>query len=105
MNPILYNVTVKIDHAAKDEWLGWMREVHIPEVMATACFRSYQLARLIGHDDADGITYAIQYEAPSRNHLEIYRKDHAQDLQEKHRKKFEGRYVAFRTILEVVHKG
>ena len=105
MNPILYNVTVKVDHSIKDEWLAWMKEVHIPEVMATACFRSYKLSHLMGYDDEDGITFAIQYEAPGQNHLEIYQRDHAAGLQEKHKQKFEGKFVAFRTLLEVVQKG
>lgn len=105
MNPILYNVTVKIDHSVKEEWLAWMQDVHIPEVMATACFRSYKLSHLIGHDDGEGSTFAIQYEAPGRNHLEIYQKDHAVELQKKHKQKFEGKFVAFRTLLEVVQKG
>jgi len=29
---ILYNVTVSIDPEIAEEWLTWMREVHIPDV-------------------------------------------------------------------------
>jgi hypothetical protein len=32
---IVYNVTVNIDGAVEQEWLKWMKEVHIPEVLAT----------------------------------------------------------------------
>ncbi len=35
---ILYNVTVALDPAIETEWLAWMQQEHIPEVMATGCF-------------------------------------------------------------------
>ena len=105
MSGVLYNVTIKIDNQVSDEWLSWMQEVHIPDVMATACFKSYKLCRLVGHDDDDGITYAIQYEAPSEDLLLIYQQEHAKELQKAHQQKFEGKYVAFRSLLRVIDHG
>ena len=35
---IIYNVTCHMDLALAEEWLRWMQEIHIPEVMATGCF-------------------------------------------------------------------
>ena len=40
---LLYNVTVIIEDAAAEEWLQWMQEIHIPEVMATGKFVSNRL--------------------------------------------------------------
>ena len=89
----------------KEAWLGWMQEEHIPEVMATACFRNYRLLHLEGYDDDEGITYAVQYTCPNEELFTIYQRDHAPALQKKHQAKFDGKFVAFRTILKLVSEG
>jgi len=101
----IYNVTVKVANEVKDQWLEWMDHEHIPEVMATACFKSYRLLHLEGYDDEEGITFAIQYTCPSSELFEIYQQEHAPALQKKHQKKFDGKFVAFRTILKLIAEG
>ena len=68
---IIYNVTVKIDNDIHDEWMEWMRSIHIPEVMATQKFIDHQVAKVLV-DDEDGMTYSIQYKCESMSHLEDY---------------------------------
>ncbi len=99
---ILYNVTVKIDHAVHDDWKAWMCDVHIPEIMDTGLFHEYKMCKLIGIEEEDGITYAIQYVSPDMNSFQEYQEKHAARLQQDHMKRFENRYVAFRTLMEVV---
>jgi hypothetical protein len=98
---IIYNVTVKIEHDAHVAWLSWMREVHVPEVLATGLFLDSQMARVMV-DEEDGVTYAIQYRCADMSTLERYQRDHAPRLQAGHSEKFKDKFVAFRTILEVV---
>jgi hypothetical protein len=107
---IVYNVTVNIDHAAHDAWLDWMTQVHIPEVMATGLFTESRMQRVLdAHGgappgDEGGVTYAIQYSAPDMAHYERYRTEHAPRLQADAHRMFGGRFVAFRTLLQVVHR-
>jgi hypothetical protein len=61
---LLYNVTVIIEDASAEDWLQWMQEVHIPEVMATGMFVSSRLLRVIGSPN-EGVTYCTQYVAQS----------------------------------------
>ena len=105
MSALIYNVTVKVSMDIRPQWLAWMQEIHIPEVMATACFKSYRLLHLEGYDDEEGITYAIQYTCPNQKLFSIYQKDHAPALQKKHEHAFHGKFVAFRTILLVISEG
>ncbi|MBT6516091.1 MAG: DUF4286 family protein, partial [Crocinitomicaceae bacterium] len=35
---IVYSVTVKVNQEIEENWLRWMKEVHIPDVMATGFF-------------------------------------------------------------------
>ena len=43
---ILYNVTVNIENAVADEWLQWMKEVHVPDVMRTGIFIQNTIFRI-----------------------------------------------------------
>lgn len=43
----LYNVTLILDDAAAEEWLQWMQEIHIPQVMATGMFVSNRLLKVV----------------------------------------------------------
>lgn len=78
---ILYNITIKIEHGVHDEWLRWMQEVLIPEVMATGFFEEYTFSRLMGVDEEDGFTYAVQYLAPSLSAYQLYQEKHAYRIQ------------------------
>ena len=35
---LIYNVTINIEESVEKEWLAWMQQVHIPEVIATGKF-------------------------------------------------------------------
>ena len=99
---ILYNVTVNIDETIHEEWLAWMKEVHIPEVMETGCFSENKICRILAEEEG-GKSYSIQYLAPDMATYIQYQTEFAPALQEAHTKKYAGRFGAFRTILEVIH--
>lgn len=99
---ILYNVTVSIDPEVHQEWLAWMKEVHIPDVLKTGMFRENKILRVHGEEEG-GLTYAIQYILPDWDHYNRYQEEFAPALQQDHSKKFEGRFAAFRTVLEIIH--
>ena len=44
---IIYNVTVSIDQSIHEDWLQWMKEIHIPEVMETGFFLENKVCRLM----------------------------------------------------------
>ena len=98
---ILYNVTVKIKNEVKDDWLKWMKDIHIPDVMNTGLFIENKLCRIFD-EDPDGTTYAIQYFCKNMETFQLYQSEHAKALQEDHMKRYDGQYVAFRTLMEVI---
>ena len=98
---ILYNVTSSLDATIADEWVAFMRDIHMPEVVATGCFIRSQLLRLLDEEEG-GITYAAQYYAISLEQLEAYQEHFAPALRADMDQRFGGRFAAFRTVLEVV---
>jgi hypothetical protein len=100
---ILYSVTCLIDDDIHDEWLTWMTDVHLPDVMATGKFLSNQMFRIDPHDATDtGISYNIQYTLETRTLLQDYSVNHGPALKAKTLAKFGERVLAFRTVLEAV---
>lgn len=100
---ILYNVTVSIDPAVKDEWLNWMRSTHIPDVMATGHFKESRICRVHGEEEG-GETFAITYLCYSEEHYNTYQQEHAPRLQQDHITRFSGKFAAFRTLLSVIEE-
>jgi hypothetical protein len=98
---ILYNVTINIDEDVHEDWLNWMKAVHIPDVMNTGLFRSYKICRILAEEDG-GKSYAIQYFCESMEMLEQYQEKHAPQLQQEHTQRYSGKFGAFRTLLQVV---
>ena len=99
---IIYNVTININHDVHDEWLKWMQEIHIPQVLKTGIFSEGKMLRLIGDEDSGGTTYAIQYSCASMKEYEKYRDEFAPALQQETAKLFKDKFVAFRTLLETI---
>jgi hypothetical protein len=99
---IIYNVTVSVDQDVHEEWVLWMKNTHIPDVMATGLFLNSRLVRVLAEEEG-GITYAVQYTAADMATYERYRSEHAPRLQAETQKLYGGRFHAFRTLLEVLH--
>ncbi|MBA3985541.1 MAG: DUF4286 family protein [Flavobacteriales bacterium] len=97
----IYNVTINIEEDIHDRWLHWMRGEHIPEMLATGKFSSAKMCRVLVEEEMGGLTYAVQYFTDSKETLEKYYKEDAARLRAKS-KPFEGKFVAFRTELEII---
>lgn len=99
---VLYNVTIGVAERRTEEWLGWMRREHIPEVLKTGLFQKAILVRVRGHEQQGSATFAVQYHCESMQHYERYEKEYAPGLQTKSAALFGESVHAFRTLLEVV---
>ena len=100
---ILYSITVSIDPIVAEEWLNWMRSVHIPEVMSTQCFTESRISKILIYDEND-ISYSIMYVCPNQELMDEYTSKHAPRLQKDHSQRYEGRFAAFRTLLNVIEE-
>lgn len=98
----IYNVTTNIDETVHKQWLQWMNETHIPEVLATGKFKSAKMCKVLIEEEMGGHTYSVQYMAENKETLQKYYTEDAAKLQAKVAKLFSGKFVSFRTELEVV---
>ena len=98
----LYNVTIGIDKSSEEEWLVYMRDTYIPDVMATGMFTQARMYRVL-HDNEDNTTsYSIQYLATSIEKVQRFLEEYGPRIIDAHRDRFRNRHVAFMTLLEEI---
>jgi len=100
---ICYNITIKIDPQIEGEWIQWQKSEHISEIMATAFFSEYKFFKLLDQDETEGITYVVQYFSSSLENYKKYIQQCAPLLRQKAIAKWGNRFVAFRTVMEIVN--
>jgi Sec7-like guanine-nucleotide exchange factor len=99
----IYNVTIKVADEIAAEWLKWLKEEHVPAVLATDCFTKATIVKLLEIDDNEGPTYAIQYLAESKGLYNHYIEKFADDMRQKSFDKWGDRFIAFRSLMQVIH--
>src|SRR5215203_1058967 len=99
---IIYNVTIKVDWAIAEDWLKWMQDVFIPEMLGTGCFEKHQLVRILQVDETEGPTYATQYYASTLTKYDYYLQNYAAALRRQVSDKWGEKYIDFRTLMQVV---
>ncbi|HEX8041398.1 MAG TPA: DUF4286 family protein [Chryseosolibacter sp.] len=99
---LLYNVTVGVDKEIEEEWLRYMKEKHIRDILDTGLFVDYKMYKVL-HDQEEGtISYSVQYFARTIEDIKKYLEVFAPALVEQHRRRFQNRHVAFMTLLDEV---
>jgi hypothetical protein len=103
MSTVIYNVTIKVEWGIHDEWVKWMLQTHIREVVGTGCFTSGRLLRLLETEEEDGPTYAAQYTAMDLEQYHRYIKDFANGMRQRGFNAWGHHFVAFRSVMQVVN--
>jgi len=99
---IIYNVTINVEEDIHHEWLKWMRNKHIPDMLATQKFTGAKLSKVLVDEKMGGTTYSIQYTAKDRETLNSYYKECAKAMRAEGNQLFPNKFVAFRTELEII---
>lgn len=97
----IYNVTINIQEDVQDQWVEWMKNEHIPDMLNTGKFSKALMTKVMVNEEMGGVTYSVQYTAESKQMLDRYYAEDAKNLRGK-TAAFEGKFVAFRTELEVI---
>jgi hypothetical protein len=99
---ILYNVTVNVHEDTHEEWLKWMKEIHMPRILNTGCFSESKIYRVLTPDPEQGVSYSVQYYADSIENFERYQIEYAAIMHTEHTDKYEGKFTVFRSVMEKV---
>lgn len=97
---IIYNITINISYPFEEEWLSYMKSIHIPKILSTGLPIEVKLLRLLTEIENEGATYTSQLTFLTMEDFLAYQTGHQAELQENHHQRFNGQYVSFRTLLE-----
>ncbi|NEV94733.1 DUF4286 family protein [Psychroflexus sp. YR1-1] len=100
---LIYNVTTNVEEDVHDEWVDWMKNIHIPAMLQTEKFVAATMSKVDVVESMGGITYSVQYRIEDKATLERYFEDDFEYMK-KQTKLFEGKFVSFRTEMEIVHE-
>ena len=99
---ILYNITYTVATDIEDDFVSWMKTIHIPDVFATGLFTEHRFYRLMNSTN-DGFTnYSIQFFAESTAKLIEYENRYANALRYETQARYGEKALAFRSLLEAV---
>jgi hypothetical protein len=99
---IVYNVTTKVAHTIQQDWLQWIKEEHIPDIINTGCFTHACVLQLLETDDSEGPTYTVQYFAESKSLYNNYMEKFAAQMRQKAFDKWGDKFIAFRSLMQVI---
>ncbi len=96
---LVYEVAVTLAAGADVEvFVDWMRDHHIPGLLATRCFTAAEFTR----DDASHVRFRTRYFATDRAALERYLAQHAPRLRDDFQRHFGEGATVRREIWEVL---
>lgn len=98
----IYNVTTNVEDSVHEEWVQWMQQTHIPDMLATGKFTKARMVKVIVEEEMGGQTYSVQYFTDSKATLNKYYAENAPVLRREVLKKFADKLISFRTELQII---
>ena len=98
----IYNVTMNIAEEIHDEWLKWIKEKHIPEMLNLGIFTKAKMSEVLVEEEMGGTTYSVQYTTASLELLDQYYNLHADEMRNEGAMLFKDKMLSFRTELKVI---
>ncbi len=101
---LIYNVTTYVEPKIEKEWLLWMKQKHLSEMLATQKFSQAKIYKVISEQDQGGASYAVQYHCDNKDILDKFLKNDAKLLQKKGDEKFGKNILFFKTELHLIEE-
>ena len=98
----IYNVTTHVEPTIESQWLDWMDQEHVPQMIQTGKFKKAIIFKVITENDLGGVSYATQYHCSDRTIFDSYQKEDANRLKKHALDKFGECILSFRTELEQI---
>ncbi len=99
---IIYNVTTKVRRNIANDWLQWLKDVHVKEILNTGCFTDFKIVKLLEIDEEEGPTYALQLYADSKAIYNQYVEKFAGKMRQDAFDKWGDQFISIRSVMQIV---
>lgn len=97
---ITYQVEVTVPSPLVDQWVEYMTQQHIADVVNTGLFLTAHLIKVVDPIVDNASVFRVRYACRSTEDLATYRREHAPALQAHHTEKFGSAIIAVRSVTE-----
>lgn len=98
---IIYSISYHVNEAIAEEWIHWLKEVHLPRVMMSERFFRHTLQELLEPLPLDGVrTFNLQLYTLELNHLHTYWDEDAEILDGAMIERFGEQLSYFETVMQ-----
>ena len=99
---IIYNITTKVHHSIAAEWLQWLKNIHVKDVMESDCFTEFKIVKLLEVDEDEGPTFAVQFFAESKALYNRYIEKFAGEMRKRSFDKWGDKFISIRSVMQIV---
>ena len=100
---IIYNTTFNVPENLQTEFLDFMRNEYIPQVIQSDILKEPRLSRIFGREDDDGYSFALEFKADNIQDLEEWNKKEGKKLYFKVLTKFRQNILGFATLMQPIN--
>jgi len=79
---MILNITFSVDKEVAEDWITWMKDKHIPDLLIKGIFSEAKILKVLSHEDDHTFSYAVQYFLGSMKNIEEYL--NADDIQKRY---------------------
>lgn len=98
-----YNITTLVPEDIRDEWVKWLIETHIRQMLDTGLVAQHYLYQLKDTDESEGITYTLQLGFLKEDDFLQFRQIHEEEFRKKRLEKWGNACLSFISSMEVIH--
>lgn len=98
---LIYNTTFQVDDEIHDNFIIWIKESYIPQVMEHGTLKAPRICKVLSHRE-EGSSYSLQWEVESSGLLHRWHMEQGLKLNEELTKIFANKVIGFPTLMEVI---
>jgi hypothetical protein len=99
---LIFNTTFLVADRVHGTWLKWVREEHIPFMLASDMFTKPQIAKVLSVEEQDGTSYSVQFHIADIVALENWHIEYAKVFEQNFAHKFGTEVIFFASVLELI---
>ncbi|MDH6306097.1 hypothetical protein M2459_002759 [Parabacteroides sp. PF5-5] len=97
---IVYNTTFHIDSAILEESVAYLKNIYIPEAVASGFLQQPCLRRIMHTPEGEGESYSVQFHVKNMDTLEYWLEKEGHGMHQKLTSRFGNKIAGFTTLLE-----
>lgn len=98
---LVYNTTFQVDTDVESNFIIWIKEVYIHEVLKAGMLSSPRLCKILSHLD-EGSSFSLQWEVENSTILHRWHMEHGAKLNDQIQQLFKDKVIGFPTLMELM---